>query len=120
MLDKLLNLINLYLIGKTSLREVETYVAENLQEILDSNDENAIEITNRVEADLVEFGEGIIDKATLRKNFEDVIGNKEIISNPPRIKMTVLLEALEQVENLTPKDCGSGGNYILWFDNENN
>lgn len=54
-----------YLTGRTSLRDLEGWLVSNLQQILDSGDETAIQAANQIDVDLVEFGEGLIDEATL-------------------------------------------------------
>ena len=60
MLMKLLEQTRSYLVGEITLRELENWLITNLQTILDSGDEKAFVIVNELDADLVEFGEGII------------------------------------------------------------
>ncbi len=54
-----------YLTGGTSLRDLERWLVSNLQEILNCGDKTAIQAANQVDADLMEFGEGLIDGTTL-------------------------------------------------------
>lgn len=48
------------------MRELETFLLSNLQEILESQDETAIEIANQIDADLVELSENLIDEQIFR------------------------------------------------------
>ena len=73
MVAELLNQIDSYLTLRSTIRDLETWLVSNLQQILDSGDDNAIEVANRVDADLVELGEGLVDEATLRERFSSYI-----------------------------------------------
>lgn len=73
MFRKLLNKIDHYLIEQSSLEELQTWLLSNLQDILDSSDKAAIDVANQVDADLVEFHEGLIDEITLRERLESYI-----------------------------------------------
>jgi len=42
----------------------------NLQRILDSGDQKAMEVANQIDADLIEFGEGLIDETVFRERLE--------------------------------------------------
>lgn len=70
---QLLNHIDLYLLLCCTVRDLETWLMSNLQQILDSGDSEAVEVANRVDADLVELGEGLIDEATLRERLDSYI-----------------------------------------------
>lgn len=70
MLRQLLNYIEDYLTGRCLLRDLETWLVSNLQQILDLGDTSTIEVANQVDADLVELGEGLIDEAILRERLE--------------------------------------------------
>jgi hypothetical protein len=61
LLDKILSYLNAYI----TLQQLETWLVSNLQKIIDSNDKDAEQIANEVDACLVEFGEGLIDLETL-------------------------------------------------------
>ena len=52
----------------------------NIQRILDSGNEADIEVTNEIDADLVELGEGLIDEATLREHLQSLISTRDTIS----------------------------------------
>ena len=79
MLHQLLMYIDRYLTGRCSLREFETWLLANLQGILDSGDQAALEVANQVDADLVELGEGLIDEVTLRERLESYVRLKTTI-----------------------------------------
>ena len=66
----LLRLLEGYLHRRHTLREIELWLLANLQAILDSNDQEAIQLANQVDADLVELHEGLIDETALRENFK--------------------------------------------------
>lgn len=61
--------IDSYLVGRSSLRDLESWVLSNLQTILSSGDETAIDIANQIDADLVELSEQLTDEITLRGRF---------------------------------------------------
>ncbi len=73
MLTQLLNHIDLYLILRCTMRDLETWLVSNLQRILDSGDSQAVEVANRVDADLIELGEALIDEVTLRERFASYV-----------------------------------------------
>lgn len=79
MLHQLLNYVECYLTERCSLRDLEAWLLSNLQGILDSGDKTAIEVANQVDADLIEFGEGLIDEATLRERLERCVRFRETI-----------------------------------------
>lgn len=51
----------------------------NLQRILDSGDEAAINIANEIDADLVQLGEGLLNEATLREHLQSLISISDTI-----------------------------------------
>lgn len=59
-----------YLGHQASLQEVGEWLLAHLQEILDSGDRDTIRLANQVDADLVEFNEGLIDESILRERLE--------------------------------------------------
>ncbi|PIU54908.1 MAG: hypothetical protein COS88_06120, partial [Chloroflexi bacterium CG07_land_8_20_14_0_80_51_10] len=71
--------ILLYLNGHCTLRYLESWVLSNLQRILDSGDEEAIEMANLIDADLVELGEGLVDEKTLLEHLESLLSRYETI-----------------------------------------
>ena len=73
MLDQLLDLIEGYLGGEVAIRALETWVVSSVQPILDSDDEEAINAINEVDASLVEYGMGVLDDDLLEKRFRDVV-----------------------------------------------
>jgi len=63
MSSELLSFIFRYLNGLCTLDELESWLLANLQEILDSDDPADIEMANKIDADLLELAEGLIDDA---------------------------------------------------------
>jgi len=56
-----------YVNGRHTIREFEAWLLSNLGVILNSEDNQLIKTTNDIDADFMEFSEGIIDEETLRK-----------------------------------------------------
>ncbi len=79
MRSQLRDQIVLYLEGRSSLQELEERLLSHLQQILDSGDEAAIEIANKVDADLVELGEGLTDQVTLQWRLQSYLRGAETI-----------------------------------------
>lgn len=69
-----------YLTDQISLRDLETFVLSHLQEILDSGDATAVELANRIDADLVELGEDLATEVALREHFETYLRQRETVS----------------------------------------
>ena len=69
MLD-LLDRIDRYLVGETTARELEIWLISNLQRILDSKDESAINLANAVDAGLVNLSEKVIDIAEFHSTLD--------------------------------------------------
>jgi hypothetical protein len=69
-----------YLLLRSTVRDLETWLMSNLQGILDSGDNEAAELTNRVDADLIELGEGLIDETTLRERLDSYVRAYNTIS----------------------------------------
>lgn len=69
----LLDSLKRYLDEQASLQELGDWLLSHLQEILDSRDHDAIRLANQVDADLVEFSEGLIDEATLREHLDGYV-----------------------------------------------
>ena len=70
MLQAMVTQIDRCLVGSSSLQDLETWLVAHLQAILDSGDERATGIANRIDADLIEFGEGLIDEAAFRSRLD--------------------------------------------------
>lgn len=77
--QKLLNSVQRYLHGNSTLRDLESWVLSNLQRILDSGDEQAIDWANQIDADLIEFSEGLIDEATIRDHLHRLVSTRDTI-----------------------------------------
>lgn len=73
MFSQLLNRIDSYLVLRSTVRDLETWLLSNLQQILNSGDKELIELANKVDADFMELGEGLVDEATLRNRFDSYI-----------------------------------------------
>ncbi len=80
MVSELLSNLNRYLIGQSSLRDLEAWLLGSLQHLLDSGDARVIEAANHLDADLVQLGEGVIDEVTLRGRLEGWFHQLETIS----------------------------------------
>ena len=61
----LLTNILCYLDGHCSLHKLEVWLLANLQSILDSGDNASIEIANYLDADLIQYGEGLIEEGSV-------------------------------------------------------
>ena len=68
-----------YLLLHCTLRDLETWLLSNLQRILDSGEEIAIDLTNDVDAGLVELGEGLIDEVTFREHLQSYLRIRDTI-----------------------------------------
>jgi len=73
MLAQLLCYIDSYLVLHSTLQDLETWLVSNLQRILDSGEEAAIDLANEIDADLVEFGEGIMDELAFRERLQGYV-----------------------------------------------
>ena len=80
MLTELLNRIDSYLLLHCTLRDLEAWLLSNLQRILDSGEEAAIELANEVDADFVQLGEGLIDELTFRERLQGYAGIRSTVS----------------------------------------
>ena len=74
-----------YLLAHCTRRDLETWLLSNLQIILDSGEKAAIDLANKVDADLVEFGEGLMDELTLREHLQSYIrsGDTLLVQSQP-------------------------------------
>ena len=73
MLSQLLAEIDGYLAGQRTLRDVESWLVSRLQAISRSDDALTMEIANQVDADLIEFGEGILSEDVLWERWHDYV-----------------------------------------------
>jgi len=62
----LLEEIDRYLCRVTTLQDLETWLLENLQRILNSGDVQAMTLANQLDADLIDLREGLLDTAGFR------------------------------------------------------
>jgi hypothetical protein len=69
MLNELLNRINSVLLGHR-VEDLEDWLVGHLQDILDSGDKKAIDVANRVDADLISYSENLIDFSKLIENLQ--------------------------------------------------
>jgi hypothetical protein len=63
----LLNLVQDYLDGRLTVRHVEVWLTSRLQPIIRAGDPATVQLADSIDADLIEFGEGLIDEDTLRE-----------------------------------------------------
>lgn len=71
----LLAWIERYLTGAASRENMGKWLLSHLQEILDSGDGRAIALANKIDADLVEFSEKLIDERILQERFTRYVAN---------------------------------------------
>ena len=110
MLVQLLNRIDGYVLSRCTLRDLETWLLSNLQQILDSGEKAAIDLANEVDADLVELGEGLIDELTFRERLESYAKIRETIpfifseiESPATVHATTAVETIRnRLEVLGP------------------
>ena len=65
-----------YLGGSRSTEELEEWLIGNLQGLLDSGDNGAIELANRVDALFVEMSEGLISEDQLRESISTILSRR--------------------------------------------
>lgn len=70
MLQQLLTQVRSYLDSALALEDLETWLIQNLQAIIDSGDRVALWVANQIDADLVEFGEGLFGEDILRRRLQ--------------------------------------------------
>ena len=101
MYEQLLTHVEYYLNDDCTLEDLETWLLSNLQAILDSGDEKAIQVANQIDADLVELGEGLIDYETLRGNLQSFISERDTIPVAfPNIRLDTASHATADVETI--------------------
>jgi hypothetical protein len=54
-----------FLVGRTALSELEAWLVRNLQRILEAGDVAAMALANDLDADIVQFDEGLFDEREL-------------------------------------------------------
>lgn len=79
MLHQVLNYVYKYLNGQWTLKDIQTSLLSNLQRILESGDEVAIEVANQIDADLVELSEGLIDEVEIQERLVSYVRFGETI-----------------------------------------
>ena len=65
-----------YLSGARSTPELEEWLIGNLQGLLDSGDNGAIELANQVDALFVEMSEGLISEGQLRESISTILARR--------------------------------------------
>ena len=95
---ELLDHIRDYLNDHCTLQDLESWLLSNLQRILDSGDEKAIDMANELDADLVELGEGLIDELTLQKHLQGFVSERDTIpvSSPDTEPVTTATKASDE------------------------
>ncbi|MFC1987936.1 hypothetical protein ACFLVH_05290 [Chloroflexota bacterium] len=79
MLTQLLDRTNAVLLNQNTLEELEGWLVSHLQEILDSGSKKAIEIANRIDADLIGYSEDLLDLSTLYERLQLYYYNAQTI-----------------------------------------
>jgi hypothetical protein len=69
MLYDLLNLVQGYLDGLVATQDIETWLTSRLQPIIRSADPATVQLADNIDADLIEYGEGLIDEDTLKERW---------------------------------------------------
>lgn len=102
MLHQVLNYVYKYLNGQWTLKDIQTWLLSNLQRILESGDEAAIEVANQIDADLIELSEGLIGEMEVRARLENYVRFGETIlfslfetEHPVTTHATVTAEAFK-------------------------
>ena len=80
MFNELLNSIDSFLLGQSTLEDLENWLVAHLQDILDSGDQRATNIANQVDADLVEYGEGLVNISTLVERLQSYVFNAHTLA----------------------------------------
>ena len=80
MFNELLNSIDSFLVGQSTLEDLENWLVGHLQDILDSGDQRATDIANQVDADLVEYGEGLMNISTLVNRLQSYVFNAHTLA----------------------------------------
>ena len=80
MFTLLLNTIDAFLLGQSTLEDLENWLVEHLQDILDSSDQRAIDMANQVDSDLVEYGENIMNISTLVERLQSYVFNARTLA----------------------------------------
>ena len=80
MLTELLAQIDSYLLGHFSLEYLEEWLVSHLQKILDSGEQEAVDLANKIDADIIESSEGIIDQSTIWERLQSYITSIQTVS----------------------------------------
>jgi len=115
MLTQLLNYMDSYLLAHCTRRDLETWLLSNLQIILDSGEKAAIDLANKVDADLVEFGEGLMDELTLREHLQSYIRSGDTLlvqSQPDYTSSEHTLYQFEWAPKALPQQQHLGWKYV--------
>jgi len=68
--------IDRYLTGQCDRKELERWLVEHLQAILDSGNEQAIKLANQVDAALIEIQEGLLTEEALKRRLAGLLGRE--------------------------------------------
>jgi hypothetical protein len=80
MMTELLNRIDSYLRGESSLQHLEEWLVSNLQNIIDSRNQKAIDLADKIDADLVELAEGLLGESTIRDYLQRYVMDIQTVS----------------------------------------
>lgn len=73
MLQELIKAVDEYLVGGRTLRDIEAWLAAGTRAIRASGDQRAADFANELDADLVDFGEGLINETEIRERWEGYV-----------------------------------------------
>ncbi len=68
-----------YLLGSSSLMELEAWVVANTQRIIESGDPRALYVANQIDADIIDLGERSLDEVEFKTKLRNYIGMNETI-----------------------------------------
>ena len=71
--QELRQVVDDYLTGRRKLRDLESWIVANLQRVLDSQNDQAIEMVYQIDADLIELGEGLNDQLSFDERLESYL-----------------------------------------------
>lgn len=66
--------------GRTSVRDLETWLLSSLQDILDSRDQDSIKLANAIDAGLIELADGRIDEVAFRERIAAYLKSLDTVS----------------------------------------
>lgn len=91
MYQPLLSELSRFATGQSTASELERWLVSELQSILDSRDEEAIDLVNQVDSMLIEFGEGLATERDLLERVQAAVRMAETL----RVQIAEVPRAME-------------------------